>query len=213
MIQLIGLLWGSSRQPCYCRCCRKCPHLKCPFDSACNCKISLNFTGQFKRGTWASVSRWVKLLKRYCLIFIYPLTSSPDFYSNKCRYPMNWFFIVCIWMPTSSHIFLTQPLKLWSAHLRWRKSLPPQLLHPPKKSPPQSWPRRSLSLRPLLPRCLLKKIRAPSSWRITSHIWDPSLVLTTGSSTPPEESLVWYSTDELARLLIYVHTTPVLLLF
>lgn len=120
---------------------------------------------------------------------------------------------MCIWIPTYSHIFLTQPPKLWSAHLRWRKSLPPQLLHPPKRSPPQSWPRRSLSLWPLLPRCLLRKIRPPSCWRITSHIWDPSLVLTTGSSTPPEESLVWYSTDELARLLIYVHTTPVLLLF
>lgn len=99
---------------------------------------------------------------------------------------------------TCSHLFLPQPLNLWSAHLRSRKSLPPRLLHPPKKSPPQCWPLRSPSPLLLPPRCLLKKIRPPSCWRITSHIWDPSLGLTTGSSTLLEESLVWYSTDELA---------------
>lgn len=120
-------------------------------------------------------------------------------------------YFVCILSPNYFQIFLPQPLKLWSAHLRWRKSLPPQLLHPLKKSPPQWRPLQSPSPLPLLPWCLLKKIRAPSCWRITSHTWDPSLVLTTGSSTPPEESLVWYSTDELARLLIYVHTTLLLI--
>lgn len=107
-------------------------------------------------------------------------------------------FIVCSSSPTYSHVFLPEPLKLWSAQLRSRKSLPPQLLHPSKKSPPRCRPLRSPSSLLLLPRCLLKKIRLPSCWRITSHIWDQSLVLTTGSSTPPEESLVWSSTDELA---------------
>lgn len=107
-------------------------------------------------------------------------------------------FIVCISSPTYSHIFLSKPLKLWSAQLRSRKRLPRQLLHPPKKSPSWCRPLRSLSLLLLLLWRLLKKIRLLSSWRITSHIWDQSLVLTTGSSTPPEESLVWSSTDELA---------------
>lgn len=108
-------------------------------------------------------------------------------------------FIVCISSPTYVHVFLSKPLKLWSAQLRSRKSLPPQLLHPPKKSPPRCWPLRSpRSLLLLLPRCLLKKSRLPRCWRIMSRIWDQSLVLTTGSSTPPEESLVWSSTDELA---------------
>lgn len=107
-------------------------------------------------------------------------------------------FIVCIWSPTYLYIFLSEPPKLWSAQLRSSKSLPPRLLHPPKKSLPRCCPLRSPSSPLLLPRCLLKRIRVPSCWRITSHIWDQSLVLTTGSSTPPEESLVWSSTDELA---------------
>lgn len=46
------------------------------------------------------------------------------------------------------------------------------------------------------------------SWRITSLIWDPGLALTTGFSIPLEESLVWYSTDELITPLLHicVHT-------
>lgn len=103
MIQLIGLLWGSSGQPCYCHCKR--PHLKRPFNSSCNWKISLNFTGQHKRGTWTSVSRWVKLLKRYCLIFLCPLTSSPYFYSNKCRY----------WIDSSLCVFECRLIPIFSS--------------------------------------------------------------------------------------------------
>lgn len=46
------------------------------------------------------------------------------------------------------------------------------------------------------------------SRRTMSLIWDPSLALTTGSSTPLEESLVWYSTDQLNTPLlpVCVHT-------
>lgn len=183
--------------------------------------IFSNFTGQFKCGTWTSVTRCVKLLKSYCcLLFIYPVKFIPYWYTNKCRYQLKRFLKMKVSLFVFQALLISifsspKPPKLWSTQLRSRKSLPPQLLHPPKKSLFRCRPLRSLSLLLLLPRCLLKKMSLPRCWRITSHIWDQSLVLTTGSSTPPEESLVWSSTDELAcrsSLSMSIHP-PFLLLF
>lgn len=103
--------------------------------------------------------------------------------------------------------FLSKHPKPRSVHLKWRRKLPPQL---PPQLPCQ--PRKSLSLpqhlqslNPLLPLPHLPMGEMNLvSWRSTSLIWDPSLALTTGSSTPPEESLVWYSTDQLNTPLLPV---------
>lgn len=107
---------------------------------------------------------------------------------------------------------LTKYLKPRSANLRWRRRLPPQPLRQPKKSLPcqplPCQPRQSLSPLLPLPHFLMGETRL-LSWRITSLIWDPSPALTTGFSTPLEESQVWYSTDELntplLRICVHAH--------
>lgn len=105
-----------------------------------------------------------------------------------------------------------------SASLRWRRKLLLQLPCQPRKSPrPSQLLLRSLSP-PLPPPLLLRWETRLVIWRSMSLTWDPSLALTTGSSTPLEESLVWYSTDGLNTPLlpVCVHTllvcSPVTLL-
>lgn len=146
-----------------------------------------------------------------CLIWILPLFDillyiKPYFIFNfsilECNVFRHLIFIL-FWNFFFFSFTLTKYLKPRSANLRWRRRLPPQPLHQPKKSLLPCQPRPSLSPRLLLPHFLTGETRL-LSWRITSLTWDPSPALTTGSSTPLEESQVWYSTDELNTPLLHI---------
>lgn len=110
-------------------------------------------------------------------------------------YTFRIFYVVIFFCNISKH------LSPRSASLRWRRKLPPQLPFQSRKSPPQS---RPLQCRSPLPLHLRIKEMRPLTWRNMSLIWDPDLALTIGSSTPLEESPVWYSTDELNTPLLPV---------
>lgn len=96
---------------------------------------------------------------------------------------------------------LSKHLNPRSANLRWRRKLPPQLPFQSRKSPLPSRPLQCRS--PLPPRLQIREMRL-LTWRNMSLTWDPDLALTIGSSTPLEESPVWYSTDELNTPLLPV---------
>lgn len=107
-----------------------------------------------------------------------------------------------------------------SASLKWKRKLLPQpprqsrsslLLCQPRLSPSPMSPLALLLPPPPPPPPPLHLLQGEIRvliWRITSLIWGPSLVLITGFSTPPEESLVWYSTDELNMLLLLLLLLP-----
>lgn len=93
---VIDLLWGNWVRSCYCLCCHERWHLIFPSTKHVNvfyfCFVFFNFTGQYKCGTWTSVTRCVKLLKSYCcLLFIYPVKLILYLCTNKCRYQLKLF--------------------------------------------------------------------------------------------------------------------------